>query len=55
MLRRAARARVFRGQFRHPEAQWGYLKNGVMIDFPKYGLIHYVDPDDDLVLVARVT
>jgi hypothetical protein len=39
----------------HPEAQWGYLKNGVMIDFPKYGLIHYVDPDDDLVLVARVT
>jgi len=39
----------------HPEAQWGYLKKGVMIDFPKnYGLIHYPDKlEEDLVLLAR--
>jgi Pterin binding enzyme len=39
----------------HPEAQWGYLKKGAIIDFPKYGLIHYVEPEDDLELVARAT
>ena len=39
----------------HPEAQWGYLKKGVMVDFPKnYGLIHYPDKlEEDLVLLAR--
>jgi len=38
----------------HPEAQWGYLKRGVMIAFPKYGLIHYEKPEPDLVLISRV-
>lgn len=37
----------------HPEAQWGYLKCGVMIEFPMYGLIHYEEPESDLVLIAR--
>jgi hypothetical protein len=37
----------------HPEAQWAYLKRGVMIEFPLYGLIHYVDPEPDLQLVER--
>ena len=37
----------------HPEAQWGYLGKGVMIEFPLYGLIHYPEPDPDLQLVAR--
>ena len=37
----------------HSEAQWGYLKKGVMINFPKYGLIHFVEPDEDLQLIAR--
>jgi hypothetical protein len=37
----------------HPEAQWSYLKKGVMIEFPRYGLIHYEEPDPDLRLVAR--
>ena len=35
-------------------AEWGYLKEGVLIDFPgSYGLIHYTKPDPDLRLVAR--
>jgi len=37
----------------HPEAQWGYLKKGVMIKFPIYGLIHYEEPEPDLQLIAR--
>jgi hypothetical protein len=37
----------------HPEAQWGYLKKGVMIEFPTYGLIHYEKPEPDLQLIAR--
>ena len=39
----------------HPEAQWGYLKKGVMIQFPIHGLIHYVEPEPDLVLIERAT
>ncbi|MDC0748549.1 hypothetical protein [Polyangium mundeleinium] len=37
----------------HPESAWGYLKRGVMILFPKYGLIHYEQPEEDLELIAR--
>ncbi|WP_066732786.1 hypothetical protein [Cupriavidus sp. D384] len=37
-----------------PEAQWGYLKKGVMIDFPLYGLIHYEDEvEEDVHLISR--
>jgi hypothetical protein len=37
----------------HPKAQWGYLKKGVMIEFPMYGLIHYEEPEPDLQLIER--
>ena len=37
----------------HSKAQWGYLKKGVMIEFPKHGLIHYEEPEPDLQLIAR--
>ena len=37
----------------HPESKWGYLKKGVVIEFPKFGLIHYEEPEDDLVLIER--
>lgn len=37
----------------YSEAQWGYLKNGVMINFPLYGLIHYIKPEAELKLIAR--
>jgi hypothetical protein len=36
-----------------PPNVWDYLKKGVMINFPKYGLIHYVEPEPDLYLIAR--
>lgn len=38
---------------KHPRAQWAYLKKGVMIDFPLYGLIHYEEPEAGLELIAR--
>ncbi len=37
----------------YPKAQWDYLKRGVMINFPLYGLIHYVEPEPDLLLIHR--
>ena len=40
----------------YPEAQWGgYLKKGMMIEFPLYGLIHYeeIGEDDDIIFIMR--
>lgn len=40
----------------YPEAEWGgYLKKGVMIRFPLYGMIHYeeLENEPDVKLVAR--
>jgi len=37
----------------YSETQWGYLKKGVMVNFPRYGLIHYEEPEEDLELIAR--
>lgn len=39
----------------YPKAQWDYLKRGVMVDFPKYGLIHYEEAEEDLELIERAT
>ena len=39
----------------HPKEQWGYLKKGVMIDFPLLGLIHYAETDPDLQFVSRAS
>jgi ribosome-dependent ATPase len=37
-----------------PAAEWSHLKNGVIIDFPKYGKIHYKDAvEPDVHLIAR--
>jgi hypothetical protein len=36
----------------HPKEQWGYLKKGVMIEFPTMGLIHFVEPEHDLELIS---
>jgi hypothetical protein len=38
-----------------PRAHWGYLDNGVLIEFPSYGLIHYKEPESGLRLVARAS
>jgi hypothetical protein len=37
----------------YTETHWGYLKRGVMIEFQKYGLIHFESADEDLVLVEH--
>lgn len=39
----------------YPMSQWGYLKKGVMINFPLYGLIHYEEPEPDLQLIGRAS
>jgi hypothetical protein len=36
-----------------PESDWSYLKKGVVIRFPKFGLIHYEKPEPNLALIAR--
>ncbi|MDD4616017.1 MAG: hypothetical protein PHW76_02725 [Alphaproteobacteria bacterium] len=37
------------------QKDWGYLKKGVIVRFPSYGLIHYEEPEPepDLRLIAR--
>ncbi len=37
----------------YPETKWGYLKKGVVMRFPLYGLIHYEEPEPDLMLIER--
>lgn len=43
----------------YPETEWGgYLKTGVMIHFPLYGLIHYEElesEESDVKLLARAS
>jgi hypothetical protein len=36
-----------------PATSWGHLKQGVMINFPMYGLIHYEEAEEDLELIER--
>lgn len=36
-----------------PEADWSYLKKGVVVRFPKFGLIHYEAAEPDLKLIVR--
>ncbi len=37
----------------YPKDQWEYLKRGVMVNFPKYGVIHYEQAEAGLELVER--
>jgi hypothetical protein len=37
----------------HPAENWAFLKKGVVIKFPQYGLIHYETAEPDLQLVER--
>lgn len=37
----------------YPKDQWSSLGKGVLILFPMYGLIHYIDPESDLRLIER--
>ena len=37
----------------HPRKAWDFLGRGVLVRFPKYGLIHYEEAEPDLELVSR--
>ena len=39
----------------YSKEQWSYLKKGVMINFPSFGLIHYEKPEPDLQLIDRAS
>jgi hypothetical protein len=36
-----------------PQSEWAYLKEGVVIAFPQYGVVHLKDAESDLELLAR--
>jgi hypothetical protein len=38
---------------KYPKEEWDYLKAGVLIDSDKAGLIHYLEPEKTLELLAR--
>jgi len=37
----------------YPENEWAYLKRGVLIESDEAGLIHYIQPEHSLELIAR--
>ena len=37
----------------YPKGEWEYLKSGVLILTEKTGLVHYIEPDEDLELIER--
>ncbi|MDR2637451.1 MAG: hypothetical protein LBB55_03860 [Zoogloeaceae bacterium] len=43
------------GQYsdKYPEAEWSYLEKGMLIEFPRLGLVHYPECDLDLKLIGR--
>ncbi len=36
-----------------PEAEWGGLKEGVLVNSEQAGLIHYISADQDFLLIER--
>lgn len=37
----------------YTKEQWGFIKKGIMVERKRMGLIHYVEPDNDMVLLER--
>ncbi len=37
----------------YPQKEWEYLKEGFGIETEKFGLIHQIDPDEDLEFIKR--
>lgn len=37
----------------HPKEKWSYLKRGFVVEFPKFGVIHYEEAEEDLILLRR--
>ncbi|MGE0231805.1 MAG: hypothetical protein AB7O39_00920 [Flavobacteriaceae bacterium] len=38
---------------RFPKNEWAYLKEGIVVSFPRYGVIHMTEVEVDLKLIAR--
>lgn len=36
-----------------PKDDWAYLKSGVLVRTERKGVIHYIEPDEDLKLLRR--
>lgn len=39
----------------YPKSQWEYLNRGILVSFPKFGLIHYEHPEPELRFVQRAS
>lgn len=37
----------------YPRSDWGYLKKGILVEFESYGLIHFIQLENDLQLLDR--
>lgn len=38
---------------KYPRWEWLELKRGILVEFANLGLVHYVEPEESLVLVSR--
>jgi hypothetical protein len=36
-----------------PKADWEYLRQGCLVSSSKYGLVHWLEADEDLKLIER--
>lgn len=41
------------GSDEYPASDWDYLEKGLMVNTIAMGLVHYPDPDEDVILVRR--
>ena len=37
----------------YPKSEWAYLNEGIVIMFPRYGVLHMKDVESDLEFIAR--
>lgn len=37
----------------YPEAEWSYLKTGVLVYTEEMGIVHYPDSDENLLFIKR--
>jgi hypothetical protein len=40
---------------KYPKEQWSYLQNGAMFETDCVGLVHQIEPDEDLELIERAS
>ncbi|EHB88912.1 hypothetical protein [Aggregatibacter aphrophilus] len=37
----------------YTKKDWEYLEKGLLVNFDEYGLIHYIEPEEDLMFVCH--